>query len=426
MKIKKYVKKLSTMLGIFVLAISSLSLAKPAEAVNYYTLQQVQTHNTASNCWTAINNKVYNLTPFISTHPGGSTAIIGLCGTNGTAAFLAQHSGNTNAINTLAGYYIGNLTITDTIAPTAPTNLGTTVISPSQINLAWTASTDNIGVAGYQVFKNDTQIATTTNTTYNNLGLTASTTYSYIVKAFDAAGNVSSNSNLASATTFATGTIDITMPTAPTNLSATTISTSQINLAWTASTDNIGVAGYKIFRNGNQIATSTIASFNNTGLTASTTYTYIVQAFDFNSNVSANSNSVIATTLSSSGDTIAPSAPRKLKAHNISYTHVNLKWKAPENKKGIKGYAIFRDGVKIATVKRNHYNDIRLNPATTYSYTVKAYDKAGNMSADSNTISVSTLARKTNDDSDDDDDYNEHRQSNKENRREDKGNSKHD
>ena len=89
---------------------------------------------------------------------------------------------------------------TDTQAPTTPTNLTATTISTSQINLAWTASTDNVGVTGYQVFRNNVQIATTT-TSYSNTGLTASTTYSYTVKAFDATGNVSGTSNTATATT---------------------------------------------------------------------------------------------------------------------------------------------------------------------------------------------------------------------------------
>jgi chitodextrinase len=73
----------------------------------------------------------------------------------------------------------------------------------------------------------------------------------------------------------------------PAGLSATAISSSQINLSWTASTDNVGVAGYRVFRNGNQIATVTTTSYSNTGLAASTAYTYTVSAFDAAGNVSA-------------------------------------------------------------------------------------------------------------------------------------------
>ena len=91
----------------------------------------------------------------------------------------------------------------DTQPPTAPTGLTATAISPSQINLSWTASTDNVGVAGYLVFRNNVQIAATARTGYNDTGLTPSNSYIYTVEAFDAAGNVSSPTAPATATTSA-------------------------------------------------------------------------------------------------------------------------------------------------------------------------------------------------------------------------------
>src|SRR5439155_3471298 len=92
----------------------------------------------------------------------------------------------------------------DTTAPTVPTNLSATAISSSQINLAWTASTDNVAVTGYKVFRAGVQIATiTAGTTYQNTGLTAATPYSYTVSAYDAAGNNSAQSSSVSATTSA-------------------------------------------------------------------------------------------------------------------------------------------------------------------------------------------------------------------------------
>ena len=139
----------------------------------------------------------------------------------------------------------------DTQPPTAPTNLAATAAGMNQINLGWTASTDNVGVTGYLVERcqgaacnNFVQIGTTTGTTYNDTGLTASTSYSYRVRATDAAGNLSSYSNVTSATTLG----DTQPPTAPSNLTATAPSSSQINLSWTASTDNVGVTGYLVER----------------------------------------------------------------------------------------------------------------------------------------------------------------------------------
>ena len=94
----------------------------------------------------------------------------------------------------------------DTQAPTVPDGLSAQAISSSQINLSWTASTDNVGVTEYRIYRNNTQVATTTsNTSYSDTGLSSSTTYTYNVSAYDAAGNNSAQSSSASATTQAGG-----------------------------------------------------------------------------------------------------------------------------------------------------------------------------------------------------------------------------
>ncbi|MCI0528432.1 MAG: fibronectin type III domain-containing protein, partial [Nitrospira sp.] len=131
----------------------------------------------------------------------------------------------------------------DTTPPSTPTNLQASVVSSSQINLSWAASTDNVGVVGYKIYRGGTQIATSQTTSYLNTGLSPSTTYSYTVAAYDAAGNTSAQSASVSAITPA-GTSDTTPPSIPQNLIATAVSSSQINLSWNASTDNVGVAGY--------------------------------------------------------------------------------------------------------------------------------------------------------------------------------------
>src|SRR5262249_31794260 len=78
--------------------------------------------------------------------------------------------------------------------PSIPTGLTITSVSPTQINLSWKASTDNIGVTGYRVSRNNTPIATTTTTSYSNTSLTPSTSYTYTVAAVDAAQNISAGS----------------------------------------------------------------------------------------------------------------------------------------------------------------------------------------------------------------------------------------
>ena len=202
----------------------------------------------------------------------------------------------------------------DTQAPAAPTGLTATAVSSSQINLSWTASTDNVGVTGYLVERCQgascstfAQIATPTTTSYSDTGLTASTSYSYRVRAKDAANNLGSYSSTASATTQAAG--DVVAPSAPSNLLVVAASSSEIDLAWTASTDNVGVTGYLIERcqgascsSFAQVGTSAVTTFNDGGRSAGTSYSYRVRATDAANNPSSYSNTVSQTTPASSPD----------------------------------------------------------------------------------------------------------------------------
>lgn len=207
----------------------------------------------------------------------------------------------------------------DTQAPTAPTSLAASAASSSQINLSWNASSDNVGVTGYDVYRGGTFLKSVTGTSTSDTGLTASTSYSYTVRAKDAAGNVSANSNTASATTQAAPS-DTQAPTAPTNLTASAVSSSQINLSWTASTDNVGVTGYDIYRGGTFLKTVTGTSTSDTGLTASTSYSYSVKAKDAAGNASANSNTASATTQASGGGLCTSCTP----GANFDLTHWKL------------------------------------------------------------------------------------------------------
>jgi len=189
----------------------------------------------------------------------------------------------------------------DTQPPSKPTGVTATAKSATQVGLSWTASTDNVGVTGYYILRSVASGGFTTlgqvngsTTTYTDTTVTANTTYSYEIEAFDAAGNVSPVSVAAKVTTPSPS--DTTPPTQPTKLTATAISASQINLSWTASTDNVGVADYIIYRNGTQLTTVTTTSFGDTGLNASTTYGYYVVAVDASGNKSLASATASATT----------------------------------------------------------------------------------------------------------------------------------
>ncbi|GAB6992003.1 fibronectin type III domain-containing protein [Paenibacillus pini] len=192
---------------------------------------------------------------------------------------------------------------TDTQAPTAPSNLLASGTTASSITIGWSASTDNVGVTGYDVYQGTTLVGSVSGTTlsYTNTGLTANTTYTYKVKAKDAAGNASAFSNQISAQTNAAAGGDTQAPSVPANLAVSATTSSSVSLSWNASTDNVGVTGYNVYQ-GNTLALSvTGTSATVTGLAASTAYSFKVAAKDAAGNVSAQSTAVSATTPASGG-----------------------------------------------------------------------------------------------------------------------------
>ena len=187
------------------------------------------------------------------------------------------------------------LPLPDTTPPSVPTNLVASGITSTTVTISWSASTDNVGVAGYKVFRNGTQVATVTSgTSYQNTSLTPNTAYAYTVSAYDQAGNNSAQSAPVNATTLPLP--DTTPPSVPTNLVASGITSTTVTISWSASTDNVGVAGYKVSRDGYQIATTAQTSFVDTNLTPSTTYAYTVAAYDNAGNVSATSSPALNVT----------------------------------------------------------------------------------------------------------------------------------
>jgi chitodextrinase len=276
----------------------------------------------------------------------------------------------------------------DTTPPSVPTNLAGNASSSSQITLTWTASTDNVGVTGYKVFRNGSQIATTATPGYADSGLTLSTSYSYAVAAFDAAGNTSAQTAAINVTTLG----DTTAPSVPTNLAGNAVSSTQITLTWTASTDNVAVTGYKVFRNGSQIATTATPGYADSGLTLSTSYSYAVAAFDAAGNTSAQTTAINVTTL---GDTTPPSVPTNLAGNALSSSQITLTWTASTDNVGVTGYKVFRNGSQVATTATPGYADSGLSLGTGYSYAVAAFDAAGNTSAQTTAINVTTLGDTT-------------------------------
>jgi streptogrisin C len=188
----------------------------------------------------------------------------------------------------------------DTTAPTAPGNPRSTGATSSSVSLQWDASTDNVGVTGYEVYNGTTLATTVTTTNATVTGLKPDNAYTFTVKAKDAAGNASAASTAVSVRT-QPGTADDESPTTPGNPRTTGVTASSVSLAWDASVDNVGVASYEVF-NGSALAT-TVTTTNATvsGLTADTAYSFTVQAKDAAGNRSKPSPAVAART--SPGDT---------------------------------------------------------------------------------------------------------------------------
>src|SRR5207249_7828442 len=206
------------------------------------------------------------------------------------------------------------------VAPSPPTGLTATAVSSSQINLSWAPPTDNGGsaITGYKIERSTDGGTTWTvlvvntgsaTTMYSDTGLAPTITYAYRVSAINAVGT-SAPSNIASART-------LVAPSPPIGLTATTASSSQIDLSWTAPADNGGsaITGYMIERSANGGSTwttmvsnsgSTATTYSDTGLAAGTTYTYRVSAIN-SIGTSPPSNTASATTLA-----VAPSPPTGL------------------------------------------------------------------------------------------------------------------
>jgi chitodextrinase len=190
----------------------------------------------------------------------------------------------------------------DTTAPSTPANLTAVAASDTRVRLLWTASTDDVGVRGYKINRDGSQIGTSTTAVYLDTTCTATTTYTYTVAAYDAAGNTSPFlSPSVQETTLGAGLGDTSAPSPPGNVTATALSSSQISLSWIASIDNIGVSGYNIYHVSasntyTKVGTSSTTTYTDTGLSAATAYLYTVRAFDGATTESLNSNQATATT----------------------------------------------------------------------------------------------------------------------------------
>jgi chitodextrinase len=273
-------------------------------------------------------------------------------------------------------------TVPDTTKPSAPPGF-TATGSAGQVALAWQASSDNVGVTGYRLFRGGTPIATlgAAARSHTDSGLAAGP-YTYTLRAVDAAGNESDPST-------ATGTVpDTTKPTVPGGVTATSTTSAAANVSWQASQDNVGVTGYRVYRNGSLLGTAGAAAttYSDTSVAATVTYRYVVRAIDGAGNESDPSNEGVVTV----PDTVAPASPGNLRTTAVTPSGVDLAWNGSTDNVAVTGYRIFREGIALATVGAGvtTYSDTGV-PAGTHGYTVRAFDAAGNLSGPSNGVQAS-------------------------------------
>ncbi|WP_114755308.1 endonuclease [Flavobacterium glaciei] len=330
----------------------------------------------------------------------------------------------------------------DTQSPTTPTNLLASGTTSNSVSLSWTASTDNIGVTGYNVYMNSVLKTTVTGTNTTITGLTASTAYSFYIVAKDAAGNSSASSNIVNATTAAGtsitycasqgkstadekigkvvfGTINNTssgtagyenFTAITTNVTAGTANTITITPSWSGATFSEGYAVWidynknGLFTDAGELVWSKTASkttpvsgtitipvsaaLGTTRMRVSMKYNGIptsCEAIPYGQVEDYTVNIVARTT-----DTTAPTAPTALASSGTTQTATTLSWTASTDNVGVTGYNVYRGTTLLGTVSTTTYNVTGLTASTTYSFSVKAKDAAGNISASSNVVNVTT------------------------------------
>jgi hypothetical protein len=286
--------------------------------------------------------------------------------------------------------------------PTTPASLAASVVSSSQINLTWTGNSGNSSITGYTVaYATNSSfsgavyhfVAGAGATSYNNTGLYAGTTYYYKVKA-----EGTSNSYDSAFTAAITATTTGAAPNAPSGLTASAASSSQVNLSWTDNSSN--ETGFEVKRAIDSAFTQNVVwiggiqgtSYSDTGLSASTTYYYKVRAEGATQD-SAYSAAASATT-NASGATI-PNAPSGFSAVAVSSTQANLSW--TDNSSNETGFEVKRatdsgftqNVVWIGGIQGTTYSNTGLSPSTAYYYKVRAEGTAGK-SAYSSSASVTT------------------------------------
>ncbi len=346
----------------------------------------------------------------------------------------------------------------DTEPPTAPTNLTATNVQANQVTLNWNASTDNVGVTAYDIYRDSTKIDEVggSTTTYQDTTVVPDTTYAYFVRARDAAGNESPQSNTINVTTPPPSQVNTFIPTDDATIresdpnsnygnrpTVEVDASSRKDILLRFNVSGVGASGINnvVLRlyatDGSSFGGDFVEVTNNNWNEATVTWnnapagdgvslgslgsvspgnwyeldvTSLVSGdgpvslrvsssnsngADYASKENSNGNAPeLVVTLGDppEPDTEPPTAPSNLAATNVQASQVTLDWDASTDNVGVTAYDIYRDSTKIDEVgdSTTAYQDTTVSASTTYAYFVRARDAAGNVSPQSNTINVTT------------------------------------
>lgn len=277
----------------------------------------------------------------------------------------------------------------DIYPPTAPTEVQCLTHNDTDIMLTWQPSTDNVGVTGYNIYVNG-ELAETVNDLSDRpwcllTGLIPGTEYTLTITAFDLLENESEPSEAIKVTT--TGQAPDTEPPAkPEGLTAEAATTS-VMLRWNATTDNVGVTGYRVYNGDTLVAETQGTWFEVTKLNANSVYHFKVSAVDAAGNESARAE--VNTQTLAEPDKQAPTAPANLKLVKAGATSAHISWDASTDNSYVKGYSIYVNGQLTMITMSPEAMVLGLSPETKYEFVVTAFDAAGNES-DAATLSVTT------------------------------------
>lgn len=184
-------------------------------------------------------------------------------------------------------------------------------------------------------------------------------------------------------------------PTVPGNVTSVLQTTTSVQLNWTKSVSSDGIKQYDVYRDGSKIASTQETAYTDQGLTPATAYTYTIVAVDGKGKESNASKALtVRTKAEDVVDTEAPTAPTGIMSHHQTETEIDLMWSPSKDNVGVVKYEVSRDGSRVATVEQPSFVDKGLNAGTSYEYSIKALDAAGNISEESQPFVVSTKEKK--------------------------------